>query len=139
MRDVAWWDDVVALHAAVEQLLAAALRAHQVGLSEYRALALLAAFPKSEMRILDLADALHLNQSSVSRLVNRLETADLVYREACGDDRRGVFTVLTAEGKRRFVKLSAAYQQALDSAVGQVTADNPVFATITASVRAAHR
>ncbi|HEX7598766.1 MAG TPA: MarR family transcriptional regulator, partial [Polyangia bacterium] len=96
--EAAWWDQLLGLHAFVEQELSTVLRRHGLGLSEYRALALLAVSPQHELRILDLAEALNLNQSSVSRLVGRLESVDLVRRETCGDDRRGVFTVLTDAG-----------------------------------------
>lgn len=126
--DVDWWQDVLALHAAVEQRLAAALRRHRVGLSEYRTLSLLAGSAKSELRILDLADALNLSQSSMSRLVDRLESAELVYREACGDDRRGVFTVLTAQGKRLCAEIAPTYRQALQEALAHVATDNVVLA-----------
>jgi len=117
--------------------LAAVLRRYGLGLSEYRALALLAAAPQRELRILDLADALHLNQSSVSRLVGRLEATTLVRRETCGDDRRGVFTVLTDEGAGRHERLAPAYQAALAEAVNRAGGTDPGIAAVTAAVREA--
>jgi DNA-binding MarR family transcriptional regulator len=139
LEDVAWWDQILALHATVEQDLGTVLRRHGLSVSEYRALALLAGAPEGELRMLDLADALNLNQSSVSRLVGRLESADLVRRETCGDDRRGVFTVLTDTGTGVLAGLVPAYRQALTAAVAHAEAKSATITAITKVVREAHR
>jgi DNA-binding MarR family transcriptional regulator len=139
LAEVAWWSQLVALHSSVEQELSTVLRRRGLGLSEYRALALLAASPQSELRILDLADALSLNQSSVSRLVGRLESAGLVGRETCGDDRRGVFTVLTEAGTSLLHELTPTYQQALGSALARATAKNPALTSIADAAREAYQ
>lgn len=49
----------------------------------------------------ELASQLGLNQSSVSRMVERLERGELTMRDLCPDDKRGVYTVLTAKGRAR--------------------------------------
>src|SRR5215467_9105079 len=46
-----------------------------------------------------LADAVHLSQSALSRLTDRLERHGLVERCNCDMDRRGIFVVLTAKGE----------------------------------------
>ena len=133
--DVSWWNELVILHAIVEQELVTVLRRHALAPSEYRALALLARSPKVELRILDLADALRLNQSSVSRLVGRLEAAGLVHRQTCGDDRRGVFTVLTPAGTRVLTELTPVYVQTLTAAITRAAASSPAVAAIVSSMR----
>jgi DNA-binding MarR family transcriptional regulator len=137
LQDDAWWGQLLALHAVVEQELGLVLRRHGLGVSEYRALALLAGSPKFELRILDLADALNLNQSSVSRLVGRLESADLVRRETCGDDRRGVFTVLTDAGTKLLDDLTPTYREALTAALANAATKHPAVSGITEAIRAA--
>src|SRR5437764_7969266 len=93
--DPAVWAKVLALHGAVEQELGKALsRRHGLGLSEYRALSLLATAPDGELRIQELAEELGLNQSSVSRIVARLEEVGLTRRAICDTDRRGVYSVI---------------------------------------------
>ena len=47
----------------------------------------------------DLADAIDVTRSKMSRIVARLEDADLVYRAADPRDDRGVVIVLTSEGR----------------------------------------
>jgi DNA-binding MarR family transcriptional regulator len=116
------WDGVMALHAQVEQATSRALRAKGLGLSEFRALSLLVESPKHEVRLLDLADALTLNQSSVSRLVDRLQSAGLARRESCGDDRRGVFIVVTDAGITAQSDANPVYEQSLTKAVQEARA-----------------
>ena len=124
MTDTALWRDVAAVHARVEQRLSTALqRGHGLGLSEYRALAELDPAPKGELRMQELADALGLNQSSVTRLVNRLHTAGFTYRDVCADDRRGVYTVLTDDGRRRHAEARATYDTTLTEVLDELAAD----------------
>nr|BFE85653.1 hypothetical protein GCM10020093_082540 [Planobispora longispora] len=96
------WDLFALLYARVEADLGKALqRGHGLGLSEYRALRQLAAAPGGELRMQELAEAVGLNQSSVTRLITRLEEAGLTRRTLCSDDRRGVYSVITAAGRTR--------------------------------------
>lgn len=48
-----------------------------------------------------LSDVVHLSQSALSRLVGRLEGQGLVTRSMCQQDRRGIFSRLTDEARRR--------------------------------------
>jgi DNA-binding MarR family transcriptional regulator len=103
----------LAAQARAEQELSRRLRREGASLSEYRVLRLLSQSSTQEMRLLDLTDALGLDQSSVSRLVVRLEQSGAVRREPCGDDRRGVFCVLTERGAERERHLTPAVADAL--------------------------
>ena len=66
-------------------------------LSDYRALDLLTHSPDHELRITELANRLGLKQSSATRLVERLEDKDLVFRDTCPEDGRGVYAVVTEQ------------------------------------------
>jgi MarR family transcriptional regulator, 2-MHQ and catechol-resistance regulon repressor len=59
----------------------------------------LARTPQSRLRMSDLADQTSLTPSGLTRSVDRLERSGLVSRQACADDRRGAFAVLTARGR----------------------------------------
>ena len=109
--------DQLAVQARVEQALSRRLRREGASLSDYRVLRLLRQSDEREMRLLDLTEALGLEQSSVSRLVVRLEQAGYVRREPCGDDRRGVFCVLTDAGAARERHLTPLFARALTDAV----------------------
>ncbi len=74
-------------------------RRHGLGLSDYRALTVLAAAADGELRMTVLADTLGLNQSSVTRLVQRLERSGFCVRDLCPNDGRGVYAVITLAGR----------------------------------------
>ncbi|MEU5696177.1 MarR family transcriptional regulator [Actinosynnema sp. NPDC020468] len=114
------WGRLRALHNRIEAALERGLqRRFHFGLSEFTAICALAESPEGELRMQDLTDTVGLNQSSVSRLVARLESAGLCARELCETDRRGVYTVITPEGREVFenavpfhdVTLAEVYEQ----------------------------
>lgn len=112
------WLRLIQVVANVEAELGKVLQArHGLGLSEYRALEALARSPDSELRMQELASHLRLNQSSVSRMVERLERGGLTVRDLCPDDKRGVYTVLTDKGRARLESAQPDYEQALDAAL----------------------
>ena len=62
-----------------------------------------------------LADAVHLSQSALSRLADRLERHGLVQRSNCVDDRRGINLVLTAAGRDKHGQALRTYCEVLAS------------------------
>ncbi|GAA4060413.1 MarR family winged helix-turn-helix transcriptional regulator [Actinomadura miaoliensis] len=127
------WEQVVSLHGRVEQELTKALHRQGVGLSEYRALCQLVRAPDGELRMQELADLIGLNQSSVSRLVARLESAGLTRRDMCPNDRRGVYTVITDEGRALQRKIAPIYYETLSKALDDAADDarvGPLVATL---------
>lgn len=122
--DATLWDQMVALHGMVTQRLAKQMqRRHGIGLSEYQALCRLAQADDGELRMQELAELIGLNQSSVSRLVARLESGGLTRRDLCPKDRRGVYTVITEEGRALQKKAEPTYQAALTDALTEASAD----------------
>lgn len=129
------WDLVVALLGRVERELAAGLlRHHGLGLSEYRALCQLAGAADGELRMQELADALGLNQSSVSRLIARLDAAGLTHREMCPNDRRGVYTAITEQGRDRWSNAQPTYTETLRRALDH--AAEPDLGAVVNALRA---
>lgn len=112
------WLSLTRIIANIEADLASMLQVrYGLGLSEYRALDILARSQNSELRMQELATHLCLNQSSVSRLVERLERAGFTVRDLCPDDKRGVYTVLTKDGCARFESAQPDYEKALEDAI----------------------
>jgi DNA-binding MarR family transcriptional regulator len=112
------WDRVLMLHGQVERELALALQSrHGIGLSEYRSLEHLVASATSELRMQDLADKVGLGQSSITRLVGRLETAGFAFKDLCPSDKRGVYAVITDEGRKRYQSAHATYVEVLSAAL----------------------
>lgn len=111
------WPTIVRLFNHVENYVSRQLyRTHGLGLSEYRALHHLSRAPFGELRMQELAEQLGLNQSSVTRLVGRLEEAGLTTREECPNDKRGVFTMLTETGQVRHREAHRSYERFLSEA-----------------------
>ncbi len=112
------WFGLVHLVGNVESELGKVLQErHGLGLSEYRALQILSRSRNNELRMQELAAHLSLNQSSVSRMVERLERSGLTVRDTCPNDKRGVYTVLTDQGKARLESAEDDYQTALSAAL----------------------
>jgi DNA-binding MarR family transcriptional regulator len=108
------WRDMVACHAAICAALERELgERHALGVSDFEVLDRLSESPDGKCRAQDLADSVHLSQSALSRLVDRLLKNNLVERCACDDDRRGIYVVLTAEGLRRQAEAAVTHRDIL--------------------------
>jgi DNA-binding MarR family transcriptional regulator len=129
------WDRLVVLHTRIEHELGRALqRRHGLGLTEYRALGKLVAGPPGGLRMQELAEAIGLNQSSVSRMCARLEEAGLTIRDLCDKDRRGVYSVLTDEGHKRYTETRPTYREVLTTDLDKAAGD-PYLASAVTAVR----
>jgi|SRR6266496_884405 len=127
------WGRMLVLHAHIEQELGKALhRRHGLGLSEYRALGKLTAAPDSGLRMQELAESIGLNQSSISRLCARLEDAGLTIRDLCENDRRGVYSVITDEGRKRYAETEPTYRAVLATALDKAAGDPELADAVTA-------
>jgi DNA-binding MarR family transcriptional regulator len=71
---------------------------HGISLAEFDVLVQLDEAPEHRMRMADLADAVLLTRSGISRLVDRLEARGLVERAPCPADARGLNATLTGAG-----------------------------------------
>ncbi|MFD3542024.1 MarR family winged helix-turn-helix transcriptional regulator [Streptomyces sp. NPDC058662] len=131
--DQATWSRILALHARVERQLGQAMqRRHGIGLSEYRALEDLARAGDGELRMQELADRIGLGQSSVTRLVGRLDAAGFAFKDLCPADKRGVYAVITEEGRQRYNEARATYADVLSSALNSAGADPHLAGTVQA-------
>jgi DNA-binding MarR family transcriptional regulator len=100
--DVAAWRALAASHAIVSCALDRELgERHGLGVSDFEVLERLAESENHKFRVQELANAVHLSQSALSRLIGRLEQHGLVQRCLCPQDRRGIYVTLTDEGRRR--------------------------------------
>jgi DNA-binding MarR family transcriptional regulator len=113
------WRDLLERHARATCALEHALKAHELGVSEYEVLDRLATGKQqAERRMQDLGEAVHLSQSALSRVVGRLEADGFVERGMCAQDRRGIFVCITDAGRKRLKEARPAYRAALADALG---------------------
>ena len=102
VADVAAWRALAASHAVVSCALDRELgERHGLGVSDFEVLERLAESDDHKFRVQELAGSVHLSQSALSRLIGRLEQHGLVQRVLCDLDRRGIYVMLTDEGRRR--------------------------------------
>ncbi|WP_041289516.1 MarR family winged helix-turn-helix transcriptional regulator [Kribbella flavida] len=100
--DVREWRQLLARHADLSCALDRELQAsHGLGMSEYEVLERLAELPEQSAKVQTIAKSVHLSQSALSRVIGRLETAGLVERLMCSEDRRAVNVRLTDAGLHR--------------------------------------
>jgi len=101
-RELAAWRGFLRAHAALVRELDRELEeAHGLPLTHYEVLLNLGNAPECRLRMSDLAQSVLLSQSGVTRLVDRLETAGLVARAPCAEDRRVLYAQLTDAGRTR--------------------------------------
>jgi DNA-binding MarR family transcriptional regulator len=93
------WRSFLRAHARLVRVLETELVAeHPITLGAYDVLVQLAEAPDRRLRMAELADAVLLSRSGVTRLVDRLEVAGMVTRERFDGDGRGVVAVITTKG-----------------------------------------
>jgi DNA-binding MarR family transcriptional regulator len=108
------WRALNAAHAAVQGALEHELRrAHDLSTIEYEVLERLGQCPQGKFRMQELAEAVHSTQSTVSRVVARLEEEGLTCRAMCTDDRRGIFASLTDAGEARLSEAAPTYRRVI--------------------------
>lgn len=108
------WRGFVRAHALLWKELDAHLeRVHGLPLSSFEVLIELEEARGRRMRMNELAEAVSLSRSGLSRLIDRLAQEGLIERRPCPDDARGSFAVLTSRGLRRLKQVRPAYLEAV--------------------------
>ena len=75
------------------------------------------------LRIRELADAVVLSSTGMTRFVDRLEAAGLVRREAVPGDRRGAYAVITKEGIDLLRRMWPIYARGIATYFGPAVQD----------------
>ena len=78
----------------------AMIRAGHVSLEVYDVLLNLEMAPHGRLKMSELADAVLLSRSGLTRLIDRLEKKGLIERSGCPKDRRATYAVLTESGRK---------------------------------------
>jgi DNA-binding MarR family transcriptional regulator len=79
------------------------LAAHDLSLADYEVLAGLSDAPNRTMRMSELAELAMISRSRLSHRIKVMEQAGWVRREACPEDKRGSFAVMTPKGWKAIV------------------------------------
>lgn len=130
------WRTLAALHGLIESELEKALTS-SVGLSvvEYTVLDALNRQDGWHMRMQQLARAAALSPSATTRLVNRLEDRALLTRILCADDRRGIYTELTAAGHELYDRARPIHDSALAEVLTEAASQDELAPMVLALQR----
>ena len=113
------WRALADRHARVTCALERVLQdEHGLGVSEFEVMERLAAPDNDQHRMQELAEAVYLSQSALSRLIGRLESEGLVTRAICSEDRRGIFACLTEQGRARYEAAKPTQRRVLADSLG---------------------
>jgi DNA-binding MarR family transcriptional regulator len=109
------WRTFLVAHARLTRRLDEELRAeHGLTLPEYDALLQLAQSPDRRLRMSQLAEAVILSRSGVTRLIDRLVADGFVERSHCLTDARGAEAVLTRAGLDRFRRAATTHLRGIE-------------------------
>jgi DNA-binding MarR family transcriptional regulator len=89
----------------------------KLALGNYDVLVQLAEAPGNRLRMSELAEAVLLSRSGLTRLVDRLQKDGLVLRQPDPEDARGMYTVLTAKGRNTLRDASRVHLAGVSSLV----------------------
>ena len=98
----AWLSFLHAHHRVIRKLDEEMMREHRLPLGSYEVLLFLSRQPGRCMKMSDLARAVLLSPSGLTRLVDRLERDGLVERARAANDARSVHAHITPLGIQRF-------------------------------------
>ena len=89
--------------------------------------------PGHRARLRDLAEAVLLTRAGLSRLLDRIEAAGLLRREACPEDARGIYAALTDAGAAAVRETWPAHFRAIDRRMAEALGSDA--ATVAAALR----
>lgn len=97
---LAVWRSFLRTHNHLLRQLEHQLQEHgKIAIAGYDVLVQLAEATDNRLRMSELAEAVLLSRSGLTRLVDRLQKDGLVLRQPDPEDARGMFTVLTGKGR----------------------------------------
>lgn len=99
--------------ARLLQRLDADLRPFGLDIAEYEILVTLSEAERQQVRMSELADAVHQSRSRLTHTISRMEQTDLVRRTTCPTDRRGVWAELTPTGLKLLKKAAPSHVDAV--------------------------
>lgn len=102
------------VYAGLVAQLSAQLAEHGISLTEFEVLIRLARSSEHKLRMTDLAGQVALTTSGITRVVDRLEREGMVHRQACPNDRRGLWAVATPAALDRLTEALPGHLALLD-------------------------
>lgn len=136
----AWREYIIASRRLLDAL-DEDLSGHDLTMADYEVLAQLSDAPDRAMRMSELAEVSMISRSRLSHRIKVMEKAGWVRREACADDKRGYFAIMTPKGWKAIVaaapdhvaSVRSRFLDVLDKNDQKVLAE--IFAKVASRVR----
>ena len=115
LTELQGWIAFLRAHAAITRELSAQLqREHALTLNDYEVLLLLSHSETGRLRRVDLANAVLLTASGITRLLDGLEKAGFVCKETCDSDGRVSYAKLTDVGRAKLAAARVTHLRGID-------------------------
>lgn len=107
-----------------------------LSMADYDVLVPLSEAADSRLRMFEMAQALHWEQSRLSHHLARMQKRGLISREHCESDRRGAFVVLSAVGRQAIEQAAPAHASTVRRLVfdGLSAAQVKTLRSVTSSI-----
>jgi DNA-binding MarR family transcriptional regulator len=99
----------------LDQVEADLKQAGQPPLGWYDVLLELKRAPQGRLRLNEIGTRMLLEKSNLTRLVDRLEREAYVIREACNEDKRGAYAVITPAGRELQKRIWPIYAESIET------------------------
>lgn len=103
-REMKAWRAYIITSRRLLEALEQDLEDHDLSMPDYEVLAQLSEAPGKRLRMSELADIAMVSKSRLSHRITVMERAGWVRRQACTEDKRGSWAVMTEKGFRAIVK-----------------------------------
>ena len=103
-REMKAWRAYIIASRRLLEALEQDLEDHDLSMPDYEVLAQLSEAPGRRMRMSELAEIAMVSKSRLSHRITVMEKAGWVKRQACTEDKRGSWAVMTDKGFRAIVK-----------------------------------
>jgi MarR family 2-MHQ and catechol resistance regulon transcriptional repressor len=118
---------LLSAHAVlVRELSAVLVASHGLTINDYGCLLLLSRSGEEGMRRIDLANALNLSPSGITRLLDRLEDQGLVGKGECKSDARVSYAILTDDGLSKLKEAAPGHVDDIERRLGAVLSDEEI-------------
>ena len=135
-KRMAVWEAFLRIHTTIIPRLECEMREVQdLPLVWFNVLRHLSRDSHGGLRLQELAEAIGLSQSGLTRLLDRMGEAGLVAREPCPDDRRGAYAVITPEGHAALEQAAPIYRRGIEAHFLRHLSDEDVAALYKAFCR----
>lgn len=112
-REMKAWRSYIITSRRLLDALDLDLDGHDLSMADYEVLAQLSEAPGRRLRMSELADIAMLSKSRLSHRITVMEKAGWVRRQACTEDKRGSWAVMTDKGYRAIVKAAPDHVQSV--------------------------